>query len=390
MALLFMDGCDSGDNKIFRRSQNSGGPFYEYKSTSGIYGGGAHFAPWITTLFDTRFDSHPFGITWPDPHPYSTLRGTYVSFWCKVIGSFPPSGYSESNIPSGSIFLQFMDYNRNFISIGNLLRSQYLSVDRQLSSAGLGTEGAVFYNSNMADGNWHNLKVYIKCDNSSGNLKISIDDKIVCDISGIDNIGTITGSHYGFRLINFGSAYANYSSTSGILFDDIIVWDDNDIGDGFSDWNIDFQKIHTLRVNADTAQNDSIPFTGSDSYAMIDESGLSSNDYVFLENAGQDIYDIENINYSGNVNMVTATLIQGSNIDSSLANTRIFLSTNNYTLSSNSYYNSGRFMSTNLLPSANFAMSLISGKDFGNNNISWSNTTIDSLQIGIENVGLGP
>jgi hypothetical protein len=117
----------------------------------------------------------------------------------------------------------------------------------------------------VSSNTWFHVQFYLVVDGVAGSAQVKIDGHESINKSGIDTApGTSTTANY--VAIRRGT----YSSTNKVYVDDLVIGSGGYLGD---------LRCPDIRPNADTAQDDWTPSSGSDNYAMIDESPASDADY---------------------------------------------------------------------------------------------------------------
>lgn len=131
---------------------------------------------------------------------------------------------------------------------------------------------------------WHFLKIYVKIGDSTGAVKIYIDNNLELDISGVD-----TKNHASVSLVNLIQLGHSTGADSNTI---IMDWDDIYITNG----PILAEATYTpCSPTSDVAQGFSRS-TGSDNYALVDEMPVVTTDYVTSALVGTvDTYEFANL-----------------------------------------------------------------------------------------------
>jgi hypothetical protein len=103
-------------------------------------------------------------------------------------------------------------------------------------------------------------------------------------------VATATGVNTGATPIDSIRFYGNASYCDDMYITNSATW----LGES---------RISTLKMTADTAQADSVPSTGTDRFACIDETTVNNDtDYVSLDTAGDyDRYTVADLGYTPNI-----------------------------------------------------------------------------------------
>lgn len=133
-----------------------------------------------------------------------------------------------------------------------------------------------------ADGVWHRLEIDATFHGSAGAVTVRLNNTDIITLTGIDT--TQTANNYASR-IRFGSLWSTTTGTN-LYIDDVVVMDDTGSKlNGF----IGEVRIDRIPPTSDI-QKEWTPSTGSDHYALVDEEGINTADYV--ENAAGGATDI--------------------------------------------------------------------------------------------------
>lgn len=363
MTLLYTNGCDSSTNVL---TQITG--TVTVNTTGGIWGGGCYELPAnageYINYFTKRFK--PAGLV------DTTNPITRLSFWCKIAPGTQAATFT---------FLEIWDRTQS-----TWAEVKYNTSNRiEFSLSKTAAADTIYYIANnppINDGNWHNLQFAFRFANAgtptTGYLEFYVDGQLVVLIPSINNRSAGTFN----RIDDF--QFSNLRSTT-ISFDDIIVWDSYDTGDGFADSYINSSKILTLRPVSDTTQADSTPSTGSQRFAVIDEPVPNRRvDYIILNNNQKDYYVFDtawqNTVYSNtNVDAIAVYMIASNGVSFS-GNIRFAATTNALYQNSATITIANNSLTWNVF-FYNYA------RDFGNSNIKWTITTASNLYLGIENIG---
>lgn len=129
---------------------------------------------------------------------------------------------------------------------------------------------------------WHYIELEFTIANSGGVLNLYVDGQLVS--SGTYDTLITTSS---INVMHFGP----YLAAAGIgvfLLDDIYIAN--------TSTRLGEQKIETLRPSADTAQKQWTPSTGTDNYALVDETLMNNTDFISTNVVNNlDLYDFDNL-----------------------------------------------------------------------------------------------
>ncbi len=172
--------------------------------------------------------------------------------------------------------------------------------------------GVLQANFDMTVGFWHRLEVKIVVSDTIGSIDILIDRSFGTDFSTATQVSSVfigdtqSGASSFTDIIEFLSVPAASLETE-VLWDDITLNDD--AGTRNNTWMGDI-KIQTLRPNADTAQKDMTPSTGSTNFNLVDEApGPDISDFVTPESIlDKDLYAATDL--SGTVTIVNAVQLK--------------------------------------------------------------------------------
>lgn len=355
MSLLFQDGFDSGFHKW---TSNTG---ISYSTTGGVYSEGC-----LTLLPNTNESANNIRKIFKTADGDTSNPLTRVAFFMRT----------NTAVTTQSTILEIGDQGsftntncRISITTAGIL-SPYRTGQNVTAIAGNTTSA---YPARLDDGNWHHVEMETKFDPTVGVLNIYVDGQNVFSYSGNTNI---SGNFRRVDYIQFG----NIRTTPQLLIDDVIVWDD--IGSNTITGLSGPMRIYTVRPSSDTGQADSVPSTGVDRWAMIDDVGQPDGDgtYTTLPVLGRDIYNVATLP-SPSANIKTASITV--NLNSSTygrANVRPIAVANGVTWNGNTFSTISR---TYVSPTIQFEIT----RDFGNANSIWTTSSLSSLQIGVENVG---
>lgn len=214
-------------------------------------------------------------------------------------GRFGGGGYSPSSVGmtlslmAGSEFWSAMACSLTGSGSGDRVVMSFSSV----ASAFNGVEATVTYNQSsglwklwrgplstllgsitapMTSG-WHWLDVHYKMDGSAGVFEIWLDDVQLLDLTAQNTIQN--GGETTIIALTWGDI--NSGSTAEFTIDDIII-SDNTLG------RVGDSRIVTLEPTSDATPNQGTPSTGTNHYAVVDEAGWNTSDYLTMPNTSGD------------------------------------------------------------------------------------------------------
>lgn len=362
MSLLFSDGLDSGLIKYARTVGT-----VNWNPTGGVYGGGCIELP-SGGANANYVDILPYPVSYVDTsNPVSR-----ISFWMKISASITTnSGFlvCSNNLGTGGIW--------SFTTVDTDGRIGFYTMSTNSSSPATFLLRPTTY-SRIDDNKWHHIELGLKWTNSTfaSYFELSVDGRLILNSSVNDGV---TGAGISDpAIVNYFSLRNMQSAT--VSYDDIMIWNQYNTNDNFANSRIGPTRIFTLRPDADTAQANSTPSSGSDRYLMINEPTLNTANYTTLSIGNKDIYTMSNIsNVSGGVVYgALATIYFSSSLPGYIANARPIIVSNGVNLIGNT--------STMVTTSTNEIV-LRFNKDFGRSNVFWTEATINDLQVGFENPG---
>lgn len=252
MAVVFRDGCDSYGvtADILRKWDINNG--LVYNATAGRNGGGAVQC------------TSAVGMT--TRNAILSTNECVIAFWVKL--STTPGAEAD--------FISFQNtgaavINKFRLTTGGLLKFT-TSANAQLSGVGV---------TNICDNQWHWIELKTKHVAGSAGGWVGYVDTLVQN--NAYNASAVAGT---LDRISIGG-FTGVTTT----FDDIIVWDDTAGGPQLASIPLGPRQITTARPDGDSAIT-FVPSTGSSNYALVDEQGFDSADYVESGTSGdQDLYD---------------------------------------------------------------------------------------------------
>lgn len=365
--LLFQDGFD---NSFHKWTSNTG--IVNFYTDRGVWSNGAlainvaattAYANTIRKTFKPGTDtdvSNPF---------------TRFSFWFRA----------NNTVTTASPFLEIGDQSsgRTGVTNGRFSINTTGKLVIHNAASGIGTTLnpiALAEYGRLDDQNWHHIEIGVKYSTSSnGNLTLTIDGTQIHNYTG-NNAANVSPGPLFYRLDYVTLGNPQGSAGQVFFYDDFMVWDDYGAADTLTGPQGPM-RIYTLRPAADI-YIESTASTGNDRYLMLDDllGPNNDSDYVVLSPFTKDIYELDDL-YGpvGAIKTATATIVYNSS-NFGRANVRPFVT-------ANGFYSNGNVLSaltrTYITPSVQHIFNV----DFGNSNVSWTNTSISGLRIGVENVG---
>lgn len=350
MTLLFADGLDSGLSKFVTFGSTTFNP------TAGVYGGGA-------MQMSAGADASSGAIITFTPSGLTNNPTTRISFWMRT----------NATVTNESFFWELRQFQgaSSEYSFGSVWTDGKLTT-WNWDTAGHNTVVRPVNYPRLDDGNWHHIEFRFKFA-SSGGLYGFIIDGIYNFSYTIDFVASLISDATLLDTLEL----RNFRNGT-VWYDDLIIWNENDTGDNFSSV-LGPSRIFTLRPDADTAQANSVPSSGSDRYLMLNEPTLNTANYVTLSVGGKDFYEMSNIaNVGGAIYGAQATLFFNSALPGYTANLRPIIVSNNVERPGNTITS---------VTTTRQEITLRFNNDFGNGNTRWTEATINDIKIGFENTG---
>ncbi|QIV65771.1 hypothetical protein Cp1R7AA1_114 [Mesorhizobium phage Cp1R7A-A1] len=141
----------------------------------------------------------------------------------------------------------------------------------------------LFSSGNLAVNTPYFIEVKLTGKTSGGSLELFVDG---------NSWGTFSGQTQTFNGISSVQLGGGQSGQTW-AYDDLYVLND------VADVRLGDMKVVTLLANADTADADWTPSTGTDGYAVIDDDQANTSDYLSASNAGDlSLFDFANLGFS--------------------------------------------------------------------------------------------
>ncbi len=224
----------------------------------------------------------------------------------------------------------------------------------------------------MNTGIWYNIKIRYLVNTTTGVFQIKIDGVTDFSYTGDTSRSTIPSGGIKVTKIIFNATGRNiYDQRSISYIDDFIV--------GTGDWPDDLRFL-ALRPNTTTTTSGFLPsVSGVDNYTLVDETPMSSSDYVYTIASGtRDLYGIEDfISSSGIINYIPRYVVQWVYAKKDPANAQQFRFVQKY--GNSEFVSSGIEISTSYLPY--FVLRTVNPSG-----TAWDDSSLDNLLIGQESI----
>lgn len=259
---------------------------------------------------------------------------------------------------SGYIHLALTDINQDGIVI-QVLNNGSLRLTSTTTASSPTTIYATTATNIINNNTWHYIELEFTIANSGGVLNLYVDGVLVSS-GTYDTLITST---------TVSSLYLGPTNSLNIgvyLIDDLYITN--------TPSRLGEQRVETLYPSADTAQKQWAASTGSDNYAMIDETLMSSTDYVVSNTIGNsDLYDFGNLSSAANtISAVTVnSLAQKDNVGTR-AITLPVKSGGSTTDGANTYLSGGYILASRILETD------------PNTGGAWSTGSVNALQAGVK------
>ena len=135
---------------------------------------------------------------------------------------------------------------------------------------------------------WHHLSLHIIIDDASGVIEWKVDGVSDTAYSG----DTKPGGGSTISYVEFYGDDPGLSGANTFYLDDFVF--------GAGGWPADY-RWRSVVPNADTAQKDFTPSTGTDNYDLVNDVGPNDSEYVYTDTPGhKDLYDLADFSLSAN------------------------------------------------------------------------------------------
>lgn len=269
MAVVFMEGFDTYNGLISSGTNLGADVLWQFPNltntftglVAGRYGGQASFSSIYATTYWSGFFSTPVS-------QFVCGHSFYQNNLLLPVATINP-------------YICFLSNDTSMLGLKVNIDGSISACRITSLSAGtvLGTSAAGVIKS----ATWHSIEFACSISDTVGTVDIVVDGVNVLSLTGQD---TRNGTPTTINRIIMGGNNGTYNSVTRI--DDLYITDSLTL--------LGPMRIETLYPNADTAQKQWIPSTGSTNYTTIDETLLSSSDYVYSNTVGNfDLYDFGNL-----------------------------------------------------------------------------------------------
>jgi hypothetical protein len=171
-----------------------------------------------------------------------------------------------------------------FRSSGGIQCGVGVGTDNRVRAFGSGT-GTVLGAATdpLATGAWHYIEAEVTIHDTTGVAKVWVNGTLVINLANVDTKGQAQSD-----ITQFNIFATSLGSSNSADVDDVYVTDSTRLGEC---------RVITLYPTADTADSDWTPSTGSDNFAMVDETTVNGDtDYVAASAVGDlDFYTLGNL-----------------------------------------------------------------------------------------------
>ncbi len=216
-------------------------------------------------------------------------------------------------------------------------------------------------------GSWYNIKVRYLVDDASGVFQIKIDGVTDFTYTGDTKPTTATTIT---KLVFNATGKNVYDQHSYIYIDDLIV--------GTGGWPDDVRFL-ALKPNNSVTSEFLPSVSGAANYTLVDETPMSSSDYVYtIESGTRDLYEIEDfVSSAGIINYIPQYVVQWAYVKKDPTNEQKFRFVQKY--GDAEFVSSGIEVSTNYLPY--FILRTVNPSG-----TAWDDNSLDNLLIGQESI----
>ncbi len=283
MTVFFCDGLESyGDTTSTGSSVETliaatNNTFYD--NVSGGHAGG-------TVSLINDFETVGFALEFPDgesargeyiryEHPDGT--GRFADYKVPTDASAPVlcvgfRFYNAEILPASTITSTIFQAMNSASGAAFSLKVKSDNVTLQIVDNDATTHDA---DTTMSKDTWHYIEIEWK-QTTAGYGKVYLDGNLVIDTGTVDMAGFTFFETWGFR-IGFGCAGGNQTGGNNLAIDDIYEMEIDGVEHTAP---LGASRVLAMRPTSDATPNDWTPSTGSDNYALIDETDVSTTDYV--------------------------------------------------------------------------------------------------------------
>ena len=252
-------------------------------------------------------------------------------------------------IKSGSTFMMGL----------RLINTGALYVQRMATTVASGTALGNTSAGVITAATWNYIEFSCSISDTVGTVELKVNGQSVLSLANQD---TRNGTPTTVDTIQLGNLSGSRGGTHYI--DDLYFLD--------TTTSIGEQRVEVLYPNSDTAQKQWIASTGSDNYAMIDETLMTSTDYVYSNTVGNfDLYDFGNLSTTpSSISAVTIEVAAQKDNVGARAITSTVKSGSSTTDGSNVYLSTGFSVSSRLLNTD------------PNTSSAWTASAVNAIQAG--------
>lgn len=258
----------------------------------------------------------------------------------------------------GYIHFALTDINQDGIAL-QVLNNGSLRLTSTVNASSPTTIYATTATNIINNNTWHYIELEFTIANSGGVLNLYVDGALVSS-GTYDTLITST---------TVSSLYLGPTNSANIgiyLIDDLYITD--------TPSRLGEQRVETLYPSADTAQKQWTASTGSDNYAMIDETLMNGTDYVVSNTIGNsDLYDFGNL--SSGANTISAITVNSLAEKDNVGTRAIALPVKSgatTTDGANTYLSGGYILASRILETD------------PNTSTAWTVSGVNSLQAGVK------
>lgn len=342
MAILFMDGFDAYNGLLTSGTSIGADSGWTFPSTTqisiaaGRMGGQAAYT---NIFFSGRFAK------------YFTPTSQFVC----------GHSFYQSTL---SLSLAVVNPYISFFSDGTPMMGLKVNSDGSISACRItalnnGTILGTSASNVIRGGTWHSIEFACSISDTTGTVTVAVDGVTVLNLT---NQNTRNGTPTTINGVILGGCDGGFNTPN--LIDDLYLKDTLNL--------LGPMRIETLRPNADTAQKQWTPSTGADNYGVVDETLMSSTDYVSTDTVGNfDLYDFGNLSSSPSSIAAVEVVVAAAKDDIGVRGLAI-------SVKSGASTSDG---ANNTLSSSYVAYSRILETD-PNTSDAWSSSAVNALQAG--------
>ena len=250
-------------------------------------------------LYGTGFEAGSLGIVAANYRAAIDSATVHTgAYSCKVDGSYSEASYIRLAVPGSHSELYIgvwlnMYHIEDYALVtavlpdGKKVGLRYNQANQKWDAY---VDGSVVQGGTVthAAGSYHYLTLHIVIADAGGTIEWQVDGMSDTAYSG----DTKPGSGSTISWVEFYSADPGLSGYNRLYVDDFII--------GTGGWPGDY-RWRPVVPNADTAQKDFTPSTGTDNYDLVNDVGPNDSEYVYTDTPGhKDLYDLADFSLSAN------------------------------------------------------------------------------------------